>query len=147
MLTPVLGDRGRSWETGGETLRHLHLGFPTMVHGPAHAAAAAWGRWPQQRPAGCQLIAELSLTRAADVVCHLRAGTGGLNVPMFIALRRFTLLCTIVLERVLMAKRHDRSTIGAVGVMIIGESHLAVMSHPSTHVLCVSGCPADAPAC
>ena len=39
---------------------------------------------------------------------------------MFIALRRFTLLCTIVLERVLMAKRHDRSTIGAVGVMIIG---------------------------
>ena len=48
------------------------------------------------------------------------AGTAGLNVPMFIALRRFTLLCTIVLERVMMNKRHDRSTLGAVGVMIGG---------------------------
>ena len=48
------------------------------------------------------------------------AGTAGLNVPMFIALRRFTLLCTIVLERFMMGKKHDRSTIGAVGIMIGG---------------------------
>jgi hypothetical protein len=41
---------------------------------------------------------------------------------MFIALRRFTLLCTIVLERVMMAKRHDRSTLGAVAIMIGGAS-------------------------
>ena len=47
-------------------------------------------------------------------------GTAGLNVPMFIALRRFTLLCTIILERVMMNKRHDRSTLGAVAVMIGG---------------------------
>ena len=40
---------------------------------------------------------------------------------MFIALRRFTLLCTIVLERFMMGKKHDRFTIGAVGVMIGGE--------------------------
>ena len=40
---------------------------------------------------------------------------------MFIALRRFTLLCTIVLERFMMGKKHDRSTIGAVGIMIGGE--------------------------
>lgn len=50
----------------------------------------------------------------------LASGTAGLNVPMFIALRRFTLLCTIVLERFMMGKRHDRSTIGAVGIMIGG---------------------------
>ena len=48
------------------------------------------------------------------------AGTAGLNVPMFIALRRFTLLCTIVLERVLLHKSHDRSTWAAVGIMIGG---------------------------
>ena len=52
--------------------------------------------------------------------CHTCAGTGGLNVPMFIALRRFTLLTTILLERVLYAKSHDRSTYSAVSLMIIG---------------------------
>jgi len=40
---------------------------------------------------------------------------------MFIALRRFTLVCTIVLERSLMHKQHDRATIGAVALMIGGE--------------------------
>lgn len=50
------------------------------------------------------------------------AGTADLNVPMFIALRRFTLVCTIVLERSLMHKQHDRATIGAVALMIGGMS-------------------------
>ena len=55
------------------------------------------------------------------MTCDINAaGTAGLNVPMFIALRRFTLLCTIVLERVLLHKTHDRSTWGAVGIMIGG---------------------------
>ncbi len=49
------------------------------------------------------------------------AGTADLNVPMFIALRRFTLVCTIVLERSLMHKQHDRATIGAVALMIGGQ--------------------------
>ncbi len=48
------------------------------------------------------------------------AGTGGLNVPMFIALRRFTLLCTIVLERIMYHKKHDPSTYGAITTMIAG---------------------------
>ncbi|KAK9820998.1 hypothetical protein WJX81_006546 [Elliptochloris bilobata] len=61
----------------------------------------------------------LALVNVLNVVCGL-VGTAGLNVPMFIALRRFTLLCTIVLERVMMNKRHDRSTLGAVAVMIGG---------------------------
>ena len=39
---------------------------------------------------------------------------------MFIALRRFTLVCTIVLERSLMHKQHDRATLGAVALMIGG---------------------------
>ena len=59
------------------------------------------------------------------------SGTAGLNVPMFIALRRFTLLCTIVLERFMMAKKHDRSTIGAVGIMIGG----AARTHACVHTL------------
>jgi len=56
------------------------------------------------------------------VICKTEAaaGTAGLNVPMFIALRRFTLLCTIILERVLLHRSHDRSTWGAVGIMIGG---------------------------
>jgi len=51
-------------------------------------------------------------------------GTGGLNVPMFIALRRFTLLCTILLERFMYHKKHDPSTYGAVTTMIAGATHL-----------------------
>ena len=43
-----------------------------------------------------------------------------MNIPMFIALRRFTLLCTIVLERLLLKKQHEKSTLGAVAVMIGG---------------------------
>ncbi|CAK0772874.1 hypothetical protein CVIRNUC_004008 [Coccomyxa viridis] len=64
-------------------------------------------------------ILPLALVNVLNVVCGLM-GTAGLNVPMFIALRRFTLLCTIVLERFMMGKKHDRSTIGAVGIMIGG---------------------------
>lgn len=51
------------------------------------------------------------------------AGTGGLNVPMFIALRRFTLVTTMLLERSIYKRKHDRSTYGAVGTMIMGENH------------------------
>ena len=43
-------------------------------------------------------------------------------MPMFIALRRFTLLCTIVLERFMLKKSHDNATIGAVAVMIGGAA-------------------------
>ena len=50
-----------------------------------------------------------------------------MNVPMFIALRRMTLLCTIVLERTMMNKRHDRATIGSVAVMIGGEQHVTFL--------------------
>ena len=48
-------------------------------------------------------------------------GTAGLNVPMFIALRRFALLCTLILERVMMHKSHDKATAGSVAVMIVGK--------------------------
>ena len=52
----------------------------------------------------------------------VRTGTGGLNIPMFIALRRFTLVCTIVLERFMLNKIHDRATVGAIAVMVGGTS-------------------------
>lgn len=39
---------------------------------------------------------------------------------MFIALRRFTLLTTMLLERIMYKRRHDRSTYGAVSIMILG---------------------------
>jgi len=61
----------------------------------------------------------LSMVNVLNVISGLM-GTAGLNVPMFIALRRFTLLCTIILERVLLHRSHDRSTWGAVGIMIGG---------------------------
>ena len=70
---------------------------------------------------------------------------------MFIALRRFTLLCTIVLERVMMNKRHDRSTLGAVAIMIGGAPwHLPrllesvpsfrVVFHQACSRFCQAGC-------
>lgn len=45
---------------------------------------------------------------------------------MFIALRRFTLVCTIVLERLLLKKQHEKSTLGAVAVMIGGVFFLGI---------------------
>lgn len=67
---------------------------------------------------------------------HHCAGTGGLNVPMFIALRRFTLFCTIILERFMMQKKHDRSTLGAVGVMIGGTANFSSCTMKSCRFAC-----------
>ena len=39
---------------------------------------------------------------------------------MFIALRRFTLVCTIVLERCMLNKVHDKATVGAIAIMVGG---------------------------
>ena len=40
------------------------------------------------------------------------AGTGGLTVPMYIALRRFTLLITLGLEKYAYGKKHNTVTHG-----------------------------------
>lgn len=42
-------------------------------------------------------------------------------MPMFIALRRFTLLFTILLERYWLKKSHDWPTLSAMGIMIGGK--------------------------
>lgn len=47
-------------------------------------------------------------------------GTGGLNVPMFIVLRRFTFLITIFLEVSFYRKTYDRQTLGSVALMVSG---------------------------
>lgn len=64
-------------------------------------------------------LAPLAFVNVMNVVCGL-IGTAGLNVPMFIALRRFTLLFTILLERYWLKKLHDWPTIGAMSIMIGG---------------------------
>lgn len=64
-------------------------------------------------------ILPLAVVNVLNVVCGL-IGTAGLNVPMFIALRRFTLLFTILLERYWLKKSHDWPTLGAMGIMIGG---------------------------
>lgn len=64
-------------------------------------------------------LAPLAMVNVMNVVCGL-IGTAGLNVPMFIALRRFTLLFTILLERYWLKKSHDWPTLSAMGIMIGG---------------------------
>ena len=64
-------------------------------------------------------LAPLAMVNVLNVVSGL-VGTGGLNVPMFIALRRFTLLFTILLERYWLKKTHDWPTLSAMGIMIGG---------------------------
>jgi len=64
-------------------------------------------------------LTPLAVVNVLNVTFGL-VGTGGLNVPMFIALRRFTLLFTILLERFWLKKQHDWPTLSAMGVMIGG---------------------------
>jgi hypothetical protein len=70
--------------------------------------------WPLLRS-----IAPLAMVNVLNVTAGL-IGTGGLNVPMFIALRRFTLLFTILIERYWLRKTHDWPTLSAMGIMIGG---------------------------
>jgi len=46
--------------------------------------------------------------------------TGGLSVPMFIALRRFSLLITLILEKTVYSKKHDFTTNVTTFVMLLG---------------------------
>lgn len=64
-------------------------------------------------------LAPLALVNVLNVVAGLM-GTGGLTIPMFIALRRFTLVFTILIERFYLGKTHDWSTMGAVSIMVVG---------------------------
>eukprot|EP00873_Tetraselmis_striata_P022039 jgi/Tetstr1/442303/TSEL_030444.t1 len=61
----------------------------------------------------------LAMVNVCNVVLGL-LGTAGLTVPMFIALRRFTLVTTIICEYVLYRKVHDWQTLLAVGIMVTG---------------------------
>ncbi|KAK2080194.1 hypothetical protein QBZ16_000047 [Prototheca wickerhamii] len=70
-------------------------------------------------------LVPLAMVNACNVVAGL-VGTAGLNVPMFIALRRFTLLLTIFLERFWLRKTHDWPTVAATATMIGGALLAAV---------------------
>mmetsp|Transcript_315 Transcript_315/g.904 ORF Transcript_315/g.904 Transcript_315/m.904 type:complete len:328 (+) Transcript_315:347-1330(+) len=68
-------------------------------------------------------LAKMMLPLAFVNVLNLASGlmgTAGLSVPMFIALRRFTLLATLLLERVIDRKRHDSMTHMTIAVMLAG---------------------------
>jgi len=74
---------------------------------------------PRVDAATARACAPLALVNVLNLVCGLM-GTSGLNVPMFIALRRFTLLCTLMLEFLMYRRIHERTTYFAVAVMITG---------------------------
>lgn len=74
---------------------------------------------PPMNVATARACAPLAAVNVLNLVSGLM-GTGGLSVPMFIALRRFTLLCTVVLEFVMFRRIQDRGTYAAVAIMIAG---------------------------
>eukprot|EP00894_Picocystis_sp_ML_P004729 jgi/Pico_ML_1/55246/g970.t1 len=47
-------------------------------------------------------------------------GTQGLNIPMFVALRRFTILFTVIVEFLMFSRKQSAPTLSAVGIMISG---------------------------
>lgn len=47
-------------------------------------------------------------------------GTQGLNIPMFVALRRFTILFTVIVEYLMFRRRQSVPTLSAVAIMISG---------------------------
>jgi solute carrier family 35 len=61
----------------------------------------------------------LGLVNGANIVAGL-FGTGDLTVPMFIVLRRFTMVITIVIERLFFSSTHNWQVLSSVGVMISG---------------------------
>ena len=85
-------------------------------------ALAAWAtrdRPPSLRAALTCL--PLATIHTANVATAL-VGTAGLSMPMFIALRRFTLALTMAMERVMLGKVHSRVAVAAVGLMIAGAA-------------------------
>ena len=85
-------------------------------------ALAAWAtldRPPSLRAAlTCLPMATIHTANVATAL----VGTAGLSVPMFIALRRFTLALTMAMERVMLGKVHSRVAAAAVGLMIAGAA-------------------------
>lgn len=72
-----------------------------------------------------KLILPLAFVNVLNLASGL-IGTAGLSVPMFIALRRFTLVATLVLERTMDKKRHDRMTYLTISVMLSGAAVAAL---------------------
>jgi len=70
-------------------------------------------------------VVPLAVVNVCNVVAGL-IGTGGLNVPMFISLRRFSLVTTILCEWALYKKLQAGRTIAHVLVMVAGGLLAAV---------------------
>lgn len=81
---------------------------------------AAWATLDRPPSVRAGLIClPLAIIHTANVATAL-VGTAGLSVPMFIALRRFTLALTMAMERVILGKVHSRASAAAVALMIAG---------------------------
>lgn len=66
-------------------------------------------------------VLPLAVVNVMNVVSGL-ISTGGLSVPMFIALRRFSLLITLILEKTVYSKKHDLTTNVTTFVMLLGAA-------------------------
>lgn len=64
--------------------------------------------------------------RFSEYIAVNNAGTAGLTVPMFIALRRFTLVSTLVLEYCMYSKVQDYGTVAQIAVVVGGSLIAAV---------------------
>lgn len=112
---------------------------PLAVVHVINVVAGLVGEWLDQRRVELYFFwkPEEGSGELTDSVSHFGfTGTAGLNVPMFIALRRFTLFCTIVLERLMMKKQHDKTTLGAVSLMIGGIGPQSVIFRSPGHFGC-----------
>ena len=76
-------------------------------------------------PAAFMAVVPLGLVNCANIVSGL-FGTGGLSVPMFIVLRRFTMVITVAIERLVYKQSHDWQVPAAIAVMIAGAITAAV---------------------
>ena len=102
---------------------------------------------PACTPANIRKVFPLPLFFLGNLMFGL-LGTKGLALPMQIALRRFSVLLTMILEIFILRKKPDRTIISCVLVMILGSIIAASDSLmfdfiAYTHVMCNNVCTAS----
>uniref|UniRef100_A0A7S1J7R7 Sugar phosphate transporter domain-containing protein n=1 Tax=Eutreptiella gymnastica TaxID=73025 RepID=A0A7S1J7R7_9EUGL len=67
----------------------------------------------------CRMVWPMPIFFMGNALCSL-GGTQAVSVPTFSALRKFSILMVMVLEKVVLKKTPSRNTQGCVGIMILG---------------------------
>ncbi|CAG9462528.1 unnamed protein product [Pedinophyceae sp. YPF-701] len=105
-------------------------GFPSHVAmAAAQMAFTATVMYLVVRPPLSLEIAREALPVSAVYTVNILSGlvgTGGLSVPMFIALRRFTVVVSLVLEYFVYKKTRSRASMAAVLLMVAGSLYAAL---------------------